>query len=323
MQASSFALLDEQTSTANLETSALASDNGLVSLWRQWQALSDHLMPLLLSPHERQDFVGDISECANTVLSLTRQAPDIGIFHMVFPNPDKMHRYSVLHAMHTALLLALIGQRKDWGDKRTASAVKAGLTMNLSITNLQIELALQSAPLSPAQREAIDQHPLTSRQMLQDLGVQDEEWLIAVAQHHEQADGKGYPQGLTELHQMADAIRTCDVFGAKISPRIGRTGMPTPRAASEIFRQRSAGYFGATIIRELGLYPPGSLVELATGHHAVVVKRSCDPNAPDVVTLPAFERCRATQGSGRHIIGAASDQSWAERISAEQALVHA
>lgn len=323
MQASSFAVLDECPAPASQGTSAPAASNKLVALWHQWQALADDLMPLLLTPRTCHDFLGDISVCAGTVMSLIRQAPDIGIFHMVFPNPDKMHRYSVLHAMHTAMLLALIGQRKDWGDKRTASAVKAGLTMNLSITNLQIELALQSAPLTTAQREAIDTHPLTSWKLLQDLGVQDEEWLIAVAQHHEQPDGKGYPQGLTELHQMADAIRTCDVFGAKISPRIGRTGMPTPRAASEIFRQRSAGYFGATIIRELGLYPPGCLVELATGHHAVVVKRSCDPNAPDVVTLPALERCRATQGSGRHIIGAAPDQSWAERISAEQALIHA
>lgn len=323
MQASSFAVLDEAPLSGTLEAAPPAVSNKLVALWHQWQALADDLMPLLLTPKSCPDFLGDITVIAGTVMSLVRQAPDIGIFHMVYPNPDKMHRYSVLHAMHTAMLLALVGQRKDWGDKRTASAVKAGLTMNLSITNLQIDLAMQHAPLTTSQREAIDTHPLVSWKLLQELGVQDEEWLIAVAQHHEQPDGKGYPQGLTELHQLADAIRTCDVFGAKISPRIGRTGMPTPRAAAEIFRQRSAGYFGATIIRELGLYPPGCLVELATGHQAVVVKRCCDPNAPDVVTLPGFERCRATQGSGRHIIGAAADQSWAERTSPEEILANA
>jgi hypothetical protein len=315
MQASPYAVLDE----ANAPHKRTAG-NKLVARWLQWQALVDELMPLLLAPYDCPGFLARITDCAATVMSLMQEDPDTGIFHMVHPTPDKMRRYSVVHAMHTALLLALVGQRKDWGDKRTASAVKAGLTMNLSITNLQIDLAQQNTPLTPEQREEITAHPLSSVKLLQDLGVQDDEWLIAVAQHHEQADGKGYPQGLTRLHQLADAIRTCDVFGAKISPRVGRTGMPTPRAASEIFRQRSAGYFGATIIRELGLYPPGCLVELATGHQAVVVKRSCAPHEPEVVTLPAFERCIATQASGRHIIGAASDQSWAERISPLQIL---
>ena len=320
MQASSFATLDEASSSDGRAAHSATMGHWQVGLWRHWQALADALMPLLLTPQACPDFLGGIAACATTVTTLIRQDPDIGIFHMVHPDPNKMNRYSVLHAMHTALLLALIGQRKDWGDKRTASAVKAGLTMNLSITNLQIELARQPTPLTTAQRDAIDAHPLSTVKMLQELGVQDEEWLIAVAQHHEQPDGKGYPCGLTELHQLADAIRTCDVFGAKISPRIGRTGMPTPKAASEIFRQRSAGYFGATIIRELGLYPPGCLVELATGHQAVVVKRSCDLNAPEVVTLPSLERCRATQASGRHIVGAATDQSWAQRFSPEQVL---
>ena len=104
--------------------------------------------------------------------------------------------------------------------------------------------------------------------MLRQLGVTDEDWLIAVAQHHEQPDGKGYPQGLTEINQTADALRTCDVFGAKLSPRISRSGMLSTRAARKSSRQRSAGYFGATIIRELGLYPPGCLVELNTGEQA-------------------------------------------------------
>jgi HD-GYP domain-containing protein (c-di-GMP phosphodiesterase class II) len=324
MQASETAILDEVPSPSpydNISSPALAH-------WAQWCELSETLAPLLFTPLACEDFTHEISQCASTVIRLTRQDPDVAIFHMIHATPDKMHRYSILHAMHTAMLLALIGRRKDWGDARTASAVKAGLTMNLSITNLQIELAQHFGPLSTHQRQAIDAHPLASWKMLHDLGVTDEDWLIAVAQHHEQADGKGYPQGLTTIHQVADAIRTCDVFGAKISPRVGRAGMPTPRAAAEIFRQRSAGYFGATIIRELGLYPPGCLVELFTGEQAVVIKRTNDPNAPDVVLLSDdhgmdLNRLSASETSrlsGRYIIGAAPDQSWAERVPPEAIL---
>ena len=291
--------------------------------WSQWQAMSEWLAELLLRPRGCADFSVEMAQFADTLVRLTHEDPDVAIFHMVHARSDKMRRYGVLHAMHTGMLLTLIGRRKDWGDTRTATAVKAGLTMNISITALQSELAQQAAPLTKAQQDAIEGHPLASTQMLRELGVSDAAWLTAVSQHHESPDGTGYPRRLTHVDQLADAVRTCDLFGAKISPRIGRHGMPTPRAASDIFRQQGACYFGATLIRELGLYPPGCLVELSSGERGVVVQRTRDQGAPMVVLigqgqgvlpLATLRRAETAQGSGRHIIGAATDQYWSEHI---------
>jgi HD-GYP domain-containing protein (c-di-GMP phosphodiesterase class II) len=287
--------------------------------WQQWQQLSDDLEPLLMSPQGCPGFVDRLGQLASRLRRLVLDDADVAIFHMVFATADKISRYSVLHAMHTGMLLTLIGQRKDWGEPRTVLAVQAGLTMNLSIMALQIDLARQQGPLDEAQRDQIQEHPLRSRQMLQALGVTHEDWLQAVAEHHEQADGKGYPLSLSQVHPLADAIHTCDIFGAKLSPRLGRDSMLSTRAAAEIFRQRSVGYFGATIIRELGLYPPGCLVELGSGEHAIVVRRMPDQNAPNVVVLkdhhgeplPTLSRSHTRRDSGRHIVSASTDQRWA------------
>lgn len=297
--------------------------------WAQWQALADALDPALHAPQACPRFLEDICVAARQVMQLTRADPDIAIFHMVYATDDKVHRYSVLHAMHVAMLMALVGLRKDWVDARALSGVQAALTMNVSVTALQTQLALQASPLDNAQQAAIQAHPLASWQQLRQLGVTDEDWLTAVAQHHEQADGSGYPQGISQPHQLADALRTCDVFGAKVSPRAGRTGLPTPRAAAEIFRQRSAGYYGATIIRELGLYPPGCLVALENGEQAVVIRRAVDPGAPDVVVLSDREgqaltelvRCRTTRASGRQVVGTAARQDWARHLPASAILM--
>lgn len=294
-----------------------------INHWSQWQAMSEWLGDLLLRPRGCADFGTETNACTETLIRLVSEDPDVAIFHMVHARLDKMRRYSVLHAMHAGMLLALIGQRKDWGAVRTATAVKAGLTMNISITALQNDLAQQSWPLTPSQQAAIQDHPLASARMLRTLGVDDAGWLTAVAQHHEEPDGQGYPRQLERVDPLADAIRTCDVFGAKISPRIGRDGMPTPKAAQEIFSQRSASYFGATIIRELGLYPPGCLVELSSGERGVVVRRTADQSAPQVVLigqgqgvlpLATLRLADTTRGSGRHIVGACTDQYWSEHI---------
>ena len=297
----------------------LTTDSPSTMRWQQWQELADDLEPALLTPQSLADFPSALQDAATRLQRLVVADPDIAIFHLVFATADKIRRYSVLHAMHTGMLLALVGDRKDWGEPRTVLAIQAGLTMNLSIMSLQVDLAQQSEPLSEAQRDAIQEHPLRSRQMLQDLGVTHNDWLQAVAEHHEQGDGKGYPLGLNQVHPLADAIHTCDIFGAKLSPRQGRNSMLSPRAAAEILRLRSVGYFGATIIRELGLYPPGCLVELASGEMAVVVRRMPDQNSPDVVVLKDHQgqplstlvRSHTRRDSGRHIISATMDQRWA------------
>lgn len=321
-------MLATTTPTADDSSPAAPVVSDTMLRWSRWQDLSEWLEPLLLSPGNSSSFVADMNHCAHTLVSLVQEDPDLAIFHIVHVNADKMARYGVLHSMHTGMLLTLVGKRKDWVGPRIDSAVKAALTMNLSITALQIVLAQQVEPPTSDQRQAIAAHPLATWHMLRQLGVTDEDWLIAVAQHHEQPDGKGYPQGLTEINQTADALRTCDVFGAKLSPRVSRSGMLSTRAAAEIFRQRSAGYFGATIIRELGLYPPGCLVELNTGEQGVVVRRTADPMSPEIVLLTnelgqrreAPTLTRTGRAHGRSVIGAAENDAVATYFDAAAVL---
>lgn len=294
-----------------------------VQQWHAWESLCAQLTPLLMQPRQAGDFADMLHPLAAELVALTREDPDVAIFHMVHCSEDVRVRYSARHAVHTAMLMALIGRRKDWGDGRTTLGVKAALTMNLSIMALQDTLARQVMPLTAEQRAEIQAHPEATRQLLSELGIDEPDWLDAVAQHHEQPDGRGYPHGLVKVHPLADAIHTCDVFSAKLSPRASRGRLPASQAAAEIFRQRSAGYFGATIIRELGLYPPGSLVDLASGERAVVLCRTADAGAPQVAVVTDALACplpmplhsgTARQGPHR-VLGAAADRAGADTFA--------
>jgi HD-GYP domain-containing protein (c-di-GMP phosphodiesterase class II) len=269
-------------STAPDETAPL---NQALNCWQGWQDLTDRLEPILAAPGEQANFGQAIEGCARTVLDLCRQDADVAVAYMVHDTPDKLQRYGILHSVHTAMLLALVARRRDWSPTLTFSAVQAGLTMNIAITGLQSDLAQQTEPLSLIQRADIHAHPQASVHRLRELGVTDEDWLMAVMQHHEQPDGKGYPAGITQVSLLADALRTCDVYSAKMAPRVGRSVMQSPKAATQIFRERSANYFGATLTREMGLYPPGTLVHLSSGQEALAMRRGADLGLPVVITL--------------------------------------
>jgi HD-GYP domain-containing protein (c-di-GMP phosphodiesterase class II) len=169
------------------------------------------------------------------------------------------------------------------------------------------------------------EHPLDSMRLLRSLGVDEEEWLDAVAQHHEQPQGKGYPLALEACTELADVLRTCDVFCAKMSPRAGRVALLGPTAAAAIFRHRSANYFGATVVTTLGLYPPGSLVGLETGEQAMVLRRTRNPHQPEVALLtdghgaPLAAPRHAATGPAHHrrVAGPGRDASLATLFPAQ------
>lgn len=290
------------------------SDHPTLTRWHAWQQLADALERLLLWPQSAADFPLALRDLAKQIDELMGHDTDLGVFEVVRISPDKLTRYGALHSLHTACVVWLVAQRKEWVLAKRLMALEAALTMNIAVTDLQTTLAQQPGPMDAEQQTRMRSHALDSERLLRTLGVSDETWLAAVAEHHEQPGGKGYPRGLDKTGELADLLRTCDVFCAKMSPRAGRTAMLSPTAAEAIFRQRSANYFGATVVTTMGLYPPGSLVALGSGEQAMVTERTRDPLRPLIALLTDAEgqaldapQASGTDASGaRKVVGPAS-----------------
>lgn len=91
----------------------------------------------------------------------------------------------------------------------------------------------------------------------------------------------------TAISDLASIVQHCDVYLAKLSSRQTRPAMPVHEAARSFFVQRGGAVnpIPAAIIKEMGIYPPGSYVKLANGETALVVRRGESANAPQVVSL--------------------------------------
>ena len=290
----------------------------------RWEALDERMISLIGYPLAHVPYMESVRAFSQEMIDLVRQDPELAVFRVVRHYKVQLEQYGALHSLQTAVLCILIALRRDWPATQRLQLCCAALTMNLSIAELQSELALQETPLRDDQRQSIQEHPANTTKLLRDLGVDDKAWLQAVMEHHEQSDGKGYPLGLREVSLLGDALRTADVFVAKVSPRASRSAVLTPQAVEQIFKQRSAGYIGATIIRELGVYPPGSLVKLSTGEVAMVLRRTAEPTAPEVALLSdpleaprdAPLGCFTGDHMSRRVVGACWNEALAARFSA-------
>ena len=226
-----------------------------------------------------------LDEVAEPLVALVERDPDLAIFQVLRQHGKHHAQYGVNHAIHCAIAVFLAAHRLGLDGPEVQRAFKAALTMNVSMFELQGRLATQVAPLTPAQRDAIHTHPQRSVQMLQEAGVNDPEWLTAVAQHHECADGSGYPDGLRDVSPLAALLQRCDVYTAKLSPRQSREALTADIAARRTFQAGSRDPIAAAIIKEFGVYPPGCFVRLASGETGIVVRRGASAHTPQVAAM--------------------------------------
>ena len=252
----------------------------LFDLWKQTTARLD----MLLNSIDKPGFAERCDGFAGQLMALIARDPDIAIYHSVRQDPNRLSLYGLAHALHCALVCQLAATRAGWPPERVRTLVKASLTMNLSIVEVQGRFATMGR-LSDTQRDQIRAHPQDAVDRLQAAGVADADWLEAVLQHHERPGGGGYPQNLDQLCEMASVLRMADVFMAKISPRTERPALPILDAARQLFAEAQGSPLAAAIIKEYGIYPPGNFVQLASGELAVVIRRGATAHTPTAAAV--------------------------------------
>jgi len=186
--------------------------------------------------------------------------------------------YGARQAMQTSALSMMLANRLGWMGGMIDLAAKCALTMNLSIL----------ASMSPAFVQGDQKnHPTRSRDILQDAGITDPDWLEAVEQHHERPDGSGYPQGLTTVNEVSQLVQCVETFVEGLGRAAGNYAVTATGLLRQMYLEAPKSIFVAALIKELGVYPPGSVVRLSNGEFGMVIQRGATTTAPLVAVLDA------------------------------------
>jgi putative nucleotidyltransferase with HDIG domain len=111
----------------------------------------------------------------------------------------------------------------------------------------------------------------------------------AIAQHHELADGSGFPERLKLDAQtvIARILAVVNRYDGLCNPSKPSAALTPHESLALIFAQQKTRFDGATLsafIRMMGVYPPGSVVQLNDERHAIVVAvNSARPLKPRVI----------------------------------------
>ena len=257
-----------------------------LSVYSELTQIAHTLEALLKAPETKENFVADIWSMAQNVRQHCTTDADAALAHIHFAAEVC---YPVRQANNVAIVTALLLERMKNDPVRSQSAVCAALTMNISICDLLQQLYQQQA-LNPEHQAALTQHPVTSARKLASIGVTDAVWLALVEQHHEFIDGTGYPNKLSgnAMAVEAQVIGLADRYCSAVTERAYRLGV-APGVVMKQIREKSGTAINPKLISALlywvGIYPPGTVVELFNRDLAVVTRRLQDLKSPVVYAV--------------------------------------
>jgi HD-GYP domain-containing protein (c-di-GMP phosphodiesterase class II) len=257
-----------------------------------WLGLQARAHAILRFP-QRDTFLPQITSLQHRLSHLVRHSPDATLLALTHLAAEESDYYSATHALFVCALCTLAAHDVlHWPQSLESPMGLAALTMNISMTALQDKLAVQTDQLSSAQQSEISSHAQRSADLLESLGVTDPLWLGAVARHHADdlepvnPDAAGATPA-AQISHMAHLIHRADTFAACISPRASRAPLPSSEAMREVYFDglHHVDEAGASLVKVMGIHPPGMLVSLENKEVAVVVHRAPDGLHPTVAVL--------------------------------------
>lgn len=268
---------------------AAALPSSLPQAWEEVETrLKTTLSQLTQGGATGQEAVERIGQVAAMQEALLARDRDAALFLLIHRAVTGFSGYSALHSLLTASVCQLLVGPLKLSPEEGSVLVRAALTMNVAMTQLQDLLAAQKQPPSPQQRVLIDRHTTDGARLLQGVGVNNPLWLATVQTHHDELPA-GVPLAQrSSAQRLTKILQVVDRYTAAMSPRVSRAGRDAKDAARSAIVQAGAGghdEVGLVLMQVLGLHPAGTFVKLASGETAVVLRRGVKPNEPWVASV--------------------------------------
>jgi hypothetical protein len=258
-----------------------------LSLTEQWHEMIMHLDAALRDVRPDSDWQARLQQVHERARELVGRRADASLYHLVFEAGHGALKYSSSHAMLCMVICEQAAPLLGWPQDHIDSLGRAALTMNTAMVRLQDELAASELPPTSIMREVIANHAVEGARLLRAAGMSDALCLAVIPWHHDGQDADHPLNELSPERQLARLLMRVDIFCAKISRRATRRPMSPVQAAREscLGCKGVPDEIGGALLRAVGLYPPGSFVELVSGELGIVVARGRRANLPYVASL--------------------------------------
>jgi HD-GYP domain-containing protein (c-di-GMP phosphodiesterase class II) len=184
--------------------------------------------------------------------------------------------YTAEHSINVCILSATFARFLGHDEGEIRRIAMSGLLHDVGKSRVPVDILNKNGRLTADELDIMKEHTSFGKDLLLSIGYSDRIAVDVAHTHHERLDGKGYPRGLTasQIPYYAKIIALADCYDAITSSRCYDGARASMEALDIIYKCRGSQFdneLAINFIKCIGIYPPGAIVELNTGHVGIVI----------------------------------------------------
>lgn len=201
---------------------------------------------------------------------------------------EKAGEKASLHSINVTIISLLLGKASGLGEPDLLDLGMGALLHDIGKIDLPDRLRWNDEHFVAAERQIYQEHVAHGVDLARKMKLSNGSTLV-IGQHHEYANGSGYPQHISaeRMSLPARIVSLVNHYDNLCNPGNPVRAVTPHEALSFMFAQKRPLFHSATMslfVRMMGVYPPGSVVQLTDKRFALVVSvNSARPLKPSVV----------------------------------------
>ncbi|PCM44196.1 HD-GYP domain-containing protein [Marinobacter sp. ANT_B65] len=196
---------------------------------------------------------------------------------MLLTKIKNQDEYTAEHCINVSILAAAFGKSLGMIKGEIQNLALCGLLHDVGKTKIPNEILNKPGRLTDDEFDIMRNHAVHGRTILISTGAPLKTAIDVAFSHHERIDGMGYPRRLPaeKIPYFAKIISLVDTYDAITSKRAYQKASASMQALEIIHKNRGTQFdteLADAFIRMVGIYPPGSIVEMQNGHVGIVVE---------------------------------------------------
>jgi putative nucleotidyltransferase with HDIG domain len=194
------------------------------------------------------------------------------------------------HAVNVTLVSLLMGRSFGFAEAEMLDLGVGALLHDIGKLDLPARVRHREEHFTPSEVRFYEEHVTHGVAHARKMGLTPGASLV-IAQHHEHADGSGFPLriGRERMSTAAGIVALVNRYDNLCNPAVQAKALTPHEALSLLFAQGKNRFDAAILgafIKMMGVYPPGSVVQLTDDRYAMVAGvNATRPLRPRVIVL--------------------------------------
>jgi len=230
---------------------------------------------------------GKVKQAVNGCVDSILRNPDASVW---LTRIQAKHEATAQHSMNVSALSIVMAKSMGMTTREMEDVGVCGMLHDVGKTSLSNEVLEKTGPLSSDEMAEMQKHTRYGRDILLSTKSVMSGAADVAHSHHERPDGTGYPRKLNDdsIPLFAKIVSIAEAYDTMTTTQPYRAAVSPSDALQELYALRGKQFDEDLVIRfidAVGIFPPGSVVEMSNGEVGIVLSNTADKLRPRVIMI--------------------------------------